>query len=670
MIRIRPLLSRALHRPRAIIGECSHARSASTKRGRPRGHSIAEADLTPEQREILERYPLARALNTGAGTPQIKPEKVSSGHVRPQIVSPGLCGTLSSPLAPFSRDTSVDVLLIDDVLNYLGSTLDKHKGCDILDINPGAGLWSQKLHDYLKPRSHVLLEPRHDKFKQFLDPLLEAPGSKYKLVQKDPCDLATYNDMIAEGAFPDQVVRSPQDPKAQQVNDTLLVTGSLVWEPRLSGIGFDSMAKQLFHHFATGAGHNDYFHAFGLARTLLWMQTDDYSTMFATSISAMHKANRILEMTHNMTLMVNGQRNERKIGRGSSGREPTYEFESMLRALKAGKAGGFNLPENRRAPHQDFAAEIDRISGGTGITRIGPMQEYLHAQQVAGKSTAGLTPTGVNDLFEMEMALDKKFPDVEMAKLSVLPSDEARLRLQSHPKYDDFKLYLRKRSTVDGLRKIKMNVEACGDIGEAMYHVEAKILDAKDGPKKDALLKELAALQVEWDKALAGISQNHRGAVANDTDERISLRTFPHPRIQWDRRLFEPLFMRPEEVWPGNSLSLISAEPVSRRSADAAHEDAEWVRDFVYGLFNMPAEPIEHALDRMQHGLSSIIKDCPSLRDPRKGGRLNMKHFRVRMLAVDMIHELAAAYKNWPFKAPGSNHPHYYRHKSSTNMGS
>lgn len=72
---------------------------------------------------------------------------------------------------------------------------------------------------------------------------------------------------------------------------------------------------------------------------------------------------------------------------------------------------------------------------------------------------------------------------------------------------------------------------------------------------------------------------------------------------------------------------------------------------------------IPEALDSMQHSLSDIIKDCPSLTDGSKGGRLSMKHFRVRMLTTEMLEELTKAYLEWPFKAEGTAHSWYFRGK-------
>jgi transcription factor 1 len=87
------------------------------------------------------------------------------------------------------------------------------------------------------------------------------------------------------------------------------------------------------------------------------------------------------------------------------------------------------------------------------------------------------------------------------------------------------------------------------------------------------------------------------------------------------------------------------------------------VHDFVYALFTVPSQSLPEALDKLQHGASQIMGDCPALTDPDRGGRMNMKHFRVRMLTSEMIEQLVRAYREWPFKEPGSDHNKYFRWK-------
>jgi transcription factor 1 len=547
----------------------------------------------------------------------------------------------------------------------MASTLEQHRGCDILDINPGAGLWSQKLHEFLKPRSHVLLEPNPDLFQPFLDPLLNAPGSKYKLVTKDPLKFDTYKDIIDEGAFPQQTRLEPEDPKAQEFNKTLLVTGSLVWDPRLPGIAFDSMAKQLYHHFTSAAWSNDLFHAYGPVRTLLWVQSDEFNHMIAKTPIYMHRANRLLEMTQDLDLVVSSERDHRPVGKGAIGREPQYEIESTLRAIQSASKGGFDIPKHRRDVTHTYAKTVDEASGGTGITSAEHMQKLLYDQYYAGNSPTQFAGQVFIECLDMEKKLAEEYPDVRVSP--VLPLQEKQKPYQwqkDHPAADLIHTYRRKRTQTIAMLKIKVKVEAVANIGEEMYQLEHKALKMKDGPKKEVILKKIEDLDKAWDQAISQMPTNYSYAPITEVDDRLNLRYPPHPRIQWDQRPFDPLMSREDETWPRNRVSLISATPVPRPVGDAP-DWHEWVMDFVHGLYSDSAKSIPAALDTMQHGLSDIVKDCPSLTNPAKGGRLQLKHLRVRMLTMEMILELTKAYKDWPFKVPGSDRSLYFRHKGS-----
>ena len=126
--------------------------------------------------------------------------------------------------------------------------------------------------------------------------------------------------------------------------------------------------------------------------------------------------------------------------------------------------------------------------------------------------------------------------------------------------------------------------------------------------------------------------------------------------------------MEPEEAWPPHEMALISSTPYPRPPGQTL-DYYEWVHDFVYALFAVPSMSLPEALEKMQHGLSEIIDKCPSITDPDKGGRLAMKHFRVRMVTAEMIYEMVEVYRDWPFKEPGSNHNKYFRWKGQLGAG-
>jgi transcription factor 1 len=293
------------------------------------------------------------------------------------------------------------------------------------------------------------------------------------------------------------------------------------------------------------------------------------------------------------------------------------------------------------------------------------MFDYLHGQHLKGRSVIGLLPEAAIDLFETEKAVCEKYPDVEIKPMGKMGA--ARTSTANHPDpviRKDLNAYYKKRSSLMQIQKTRQAAEAIADIGEDLYYLECKILRMEKGANKDAAMEKLEELDVNWKTELDKLPFNYHSVPDTDLDDRLSLRTPPYSRIQWDSRPYEPLIMRRDEVWPRNSVTLIDATPIPR-TAEHAPDYFEWQHDFVYGLFSASADSVEHALDKMQHGLSDIIDQCPSLRDPAKGGRLQMKHLRVRMLTQEMIDELVEAYRNWPFKAPGSEYSKYFRNKGS-----
>ncbi|KAF2630133.1 S-adenosyl-L-methionine-dependent methyltransferase [Macroventuria anomochaeta] len=658
MIRIRPSLPRlSTHLKRT--GKAWFANSASgrvskgTRDGVPmhwNKETLATSDKYPLSQELFDKVhpnteePHRRMIK---GHTREKRKTATSHHARTQIVSPDLC---------------------DDVLKYYGKSLEIHKGCDILDINPGAGLWSQKLHAFLQPRSHVLMEPSPDRFKTFLDPLLNAPGSKYKLVQKDTIELEQYTEMINEGVFPDQTRVNPEDDSGQELNTTLLVTGTLVWDPKLPGMAFDSMAKQLYNLFSSAVRSNDYFHAYGRVRTIFWVSADDFKPIIADSIANFAKNNCLLEMTQSMDLIVNAPRGERGRGKAAPGREPQYEIESSVRAMQRARESGMSLPTHREDKIHQIAAEIEELSNGTGRSKGSWLHDYLQAKHREGKTPIGLLSDAQFQHQDHAIALQKKYPDLNFEAMGNAVDPKVKRKgtfwkgKEDHPGREEAHAFMLTKAADRARIAKKEHMEHIADIGEELYHAECRALRMPDGPERGDLLKQITDLDKQWEKLMSAVAANYKASPIAILDDRISLRFPPHSRLQWDRRPFEPLTMTPDEAWPPNRLALISSTPFPRPAGQTV-DWHEWVHDFVYALFTVPSRPLPEALDKMQHGASQIIESCPSLTDPDKGGRMNMKHLRVRVLTAEMIEELVRAYRDWPFKEPGSDHNKYFRWK-------
>ena len=555
----------------------------------------------------------------------------------------------------------------DDVLKFYGKSLEIHKGCDILDINPGAGLWSQKLHKFLQPRSHVLMEPNTD-YRHFLDPLVDARDSKYKLLQKDTFHLDSYKELVTENVFPEQTLVDPADNSGQELNTTLLVTGMLAWDPVLPGIAFDSMAKQLYNHFSSAIRTNDLFHAYGRVRTLFWVGSQDFRPVLAESMQRFEKNNCLLEMTQSMEMVVNSPRRVRKVGRGSPGREANYEIESIVRAMQRARANGMELPAHRQTRVHTVAKEAEEIFGESGRCTIGWLYDYVMRKHAEGFTIPGLLSESLFEHYDEMVRLQDKYPDVDLALMGNAKGETPRTASffkgrEDHPAREEAYRFALKKAADRALVLKKEHYDSIADVAQEMYHAECRALRMQDGTEeKDALLKKIAEMDLKIEKLMNGVTRSYKVAPIVNMDDRLALHEAPGPRIQWDRRPFEPMSMEDEEAWPPHEFSLLSSTPYARPPGQTL-DYYEWVHDFVYALFNNPSMPLPEALEKMQHGLSEIIDKCPSITDPDKGGRLLLKHFRVRMVTAEMIYEMVEVYRDWPFKEPGSDHNRYFRWK-------
>src|ERR1700677_3313119 len=102
-------------------------------------------------------------------------------------------------------------------------SLEKHIGCDIIDLNPGPGVWSSALHDFLKPRTHILMEPDHASYKPLLKPLLDAEGSTYKFIPKSGVIWSSLQEALSPELLPCQKTLDHGDSRLEEPNHTLLL---------------------------------------------------------------------------------------------------------------------------------------------------------------------------------------------------------------------------------------------------------------------------------------------------------------------------------------------------------------------------------------------------------------------------------------------------------------
>lgn len=84
-----------------------------------------------------------------------------------------------------------------DVLQRVSPYLSKTSPIDILDLWPNAGVLSSTIHNYLRPRRHLLVEPELPSFEPWLQQLVDSDPS-YKLISEEIYTRRDWSDVFEE----------------------------------------------------------------------------------------------------------------------------------------------------------------------------------------------------------------------------------------------------------------------------------------------------------------------------------------------------------------------------------------------------------------------------------------------------------------------------------------
>lgn len=133
------------------------------------------------------------------------------------------------------------------------------RGCQIVDMNPGIGVFSRVLNEFVQPSKHILLEP----YQPFNDALTEMmitnspnPSCTTTLLKLDGYEWSTYDKLITEGHLVPITV-----PPEEGVNKNILFVANLF----MKGLDGERFLTQIIEHI----GSNQWIHRYGRIRMLI-----------------------------------------------------------------------------------------------------------------------------------------------------------------------------------------------------------------------------------------------------------------------------------------------------------------------------------------------------------------------------------------------------------------
>lgn len=497
---------------------------------------------------------------------------------------------------------------VDDVLERLKPSLEKLKGCDLLDINPGAGIWSSKIHDYLEPRTHILMEPDYKLYQPLLQHLIDAPDSTYKLIPKSGIVWGHLETVITPEYLPFQVAPPSGDPRLEQPNNTLLVIANVSFSPKKPYRGFASLTQMVTYQFLSAMKAHSLFQKYGLVRMLLWINDEEKTLILPRSMASRRKVGIEAEIICSKVEEVASSADET----GRWVREHSLILDSARKVVEKMKKSGIQTPPGRESK------TMQELSSNGGEARHKLWTEcdsFMNELRVFERADN----SGYLDTMKNGREIRDRMKKMRYTKLSI--EHQARDRAQILDEFD------------------------------ALY-VERRALATARGPEADIRREALVKREAEWAFEVANLSENNMNEIRVCCQNRLALHIDP-PLLLWDRREYEPLKLHKDEFSPQQEMCLLDLQPQSiwpilRKDYPENYDILEYM---LSSLFATAAQSLKDGLKGLVPGAYEWIdQECKIIKDPLQGGNPDLSKLCVRLLTIDMLQEMVEAWSRWPFR--------------------
>ncbi|ETN46619.1 uncharacterized protein HMPREF1541_00805 [Cyphellophora europaea CBS 101466] len=526
------------------------------------------------------------------------------------------------------RTQIVNPRLCQDILQRLAPSLERHKGCTLLDINPGVCQWSEHLHDIVQPRRHILAEPKRETFAPFINPLLEKVGSRYEWTDKG------LGSIIHDTKFFEEENLDQKD-QLTTSNPNILVTINLsdnVLNPKggLTVRAHTYFINNLYASLFTL--RNDLFRH-GLFRVLAWLPDEDKHLFVPRTVEQRSKQSLQLDTTCSVTEVAS-------LSSTAEDENPRHQriydlsIEDLRTVRKKDRAAGIFVPSH----HPD----TDPL----------PPAVHLHPSVESYKSIDHLERHAYQDeLMSLDDQVKREFPEVYEAYAPGWLSVDKRIP-RSHsnePLIKQWKLLYVRARTLHKTYLLKTS------IAKEQRDIEAQWRAAQEGGDEEAL----KGLKHRAEKNLAAVKKQkatNQQWVRKAIDD---YRAYDMQAFSWYRRPYNPLvtstshFARSKgDFAKQKALALVDIEPDPnfRKTFDT---DTRW-RIFDYVITRLSVAWTRDVYTALQHiipaGVDEFIEMVPSLKDPRRGGWHDLRELRMRSLPAEIWVDIALAYHEWPFR--------------------
>ncbi|GFP54684.1 hypothetical protein TASIC1_0004030800 [Trichoderma asperellum] len=494
------------------------------------------------------------------------------------------------------RVNIVSEKLCDDIIKYMGASLERHRGCDLIDLNPGAGVWSRKLHNFLEPRNHIMMDLDAELYSPFLKDLTSREN--VQLIPKSGIVWKDLFEMVETNLSHQQALSAGAEPTR---NDTLLVTANLSTFPKKSFLGFDSMSTMVMYQFMSSIKSSSLFQKYGLVRMLLWVNDEEKRRLIPKSLNRRKRGSFEAELSCEWIHEVAGQ--ELEAENRHTLRDEWINKESALNTLGRMQAQGLTMPRGR------------------GVKTY---KDSIKSKKLIGRKLAGVHMPDISRPFKKEL----EDLEHEFVEDSVEASDRLKF-LRSREKYEvnHYKLFL---ELLQGYERISAMTED----GTGAFEQADK----------------------DWNEMIENLKKNQRMEFNLLRDSYHLFRQDP-PALLWDRRAYEPLAAKADEFFPNAPTALLDIQPKAmhpllRQIGPKSNHAGDISDVMLRSWWNLTLLPAHKAMDGLWPGFGDLITEVSSLRDIQRGGTRMTGHgsLSARSINEGQWTEILETWMRWPFR--------------------
>ena len=503
----------------------------------------------------------------------------------------------------------------------MAPSLAQYVGCTIIDLNPGVGLWSSKLHDHLKPRSHVLVEPKKNSYLPYLQPLLDAPGSRYQLRDWADTNLFQTDKFVEEGLLHDAEGHGGPPPTTEKPNNSILILANVVGQRR-KVVGEERLASSAHIKaidFAQAIRYQAGFPKYGQTRMLMWLSDEDKRPLVPRTVGYRGRLSSLVEAYCHLEEIVGFPHSSDSRVK----REDFLDIESSKRVAKRMQEKDIKIP-----PHRQFRLE-DRRFDLSEVSR----QWHKELQQLQEAFRAG----------EFSQYVERPAAN----------SDNVKAK-----KFRGQAVYSSKYKRLAGLRGVARGqnqmIEKINKVLKGQERIDKMHLDLHrediEPSEQEEMIKALDSSIQDFKNELGTMTGKQLNTLYFHDDDRRAFAMDP-PLLMWDRREGEPMTASEDEFHAPRQAALLDLTPKATDEFPMTPEQCLYFDMITTHLFG-PRGPttLKHLKTLAPGAFEALVPRVPAIRDPRRGGRYDVESLRARALTTEILHGLAVAWDNWVFK--------------------